>query len=344
MPINIRDAFTDYLRQHIGLKDVQITTWERIADGWETDVYAYQVVTPQHSEDKILRIFMGDSLGKARREYYGMSALDYLAYPVPQVSHLCEDARVVGGPFILMERIFGQPIGRVMHQDDALFERFIGLLVELHQLPPVPLHEVLPEVTPVTSLPDFWLTKLAWARQIALDQFRQTWAAPLLDWLDANPPHFPPDARPATLHNDYHPYNVLLTDEGDLRVIDWPNIEVGDFRYDLAWTILLMTTYTQSPDMRERILADYGRQAGQRVIDIEIFEVIAAARRLMDLVMTLGVGAAAMGLRPETVATMRGQVGHFRRVYEVLHSRSGLSLPMIEKLLADLENQDNRPS
>lgn len=337
MPIiNIREAFTGYLRQQLGLSEFNISTWERIADGWETDVYAYQLMTPQRTEDKILRIFMGDSLAKARREYYGMSALEYLGFAVPKVSHLCEDASVVGGPFILMQRIFGQPIGRVMAQDPALFSRFMALMVEYHQLPPVPLHEVVPDVVPVTNLPDAWATKLAWARQVALDQYRQAWAAPILDWLDTHPPYYPPDARPATLHNDYHPYNVLMTDEGDLFVIDWPNIEIGDARYDLAWTILLMTTYNQEPTMRERVLSEYSRHSGQPMVDIEIFEAIAAARRLMDMVMTMGAGAAAMGMRPETVATMRQQAGHFRAVYEVLRSRTDLSVPYVENVLAQL--------
>ncbi|KAB2856310.1 MAG: phosphotransferase, partial [Anaerolineae bacterium] len=175
MPIiNIREAFTGYLRQQLGLSEFNISHWERIADGWETDVYAYQLMTPQRSEDKILRIFMGDSLAKARREYYGMSALDYLGFAVPKVSHLCEDASIVGGPFILMQRIFGQPTGRVMHQDPALFSRFMGLMVEYHQLSPVPLHELVPDALPVTNLADAWAAKLVWARQVALDQYRQT--------------------------------------------------------------------------------------------------------------------------------------------------------------------------
>ncbi len=45
------------------------------------------------------------------------------------------------------------------------------------------------------------------------------------------------------VHWDYHPGNVLLRDDSSAVVIDWTQIDVSDPRFDLAWTLLLVSSY-----------------------------------------------------------------------------------------------------
>lgn len=45
------------------------------------------------------------------------------------------------------------------------------------------------------------------------------------------------------IHGDYNLGNILETD-GRFTIIDWTNIQLGDPRYDAAWSIFLMRIYT----------------------------------------------------------------------------------------------------
>lgn len=46
--------------------------------------------------------------------------------------------------------------------------------------------------------------------------------------------------RPAILHFDYHPLNVLFEGERLSAVLDWTNVQVGDRRADLARTLTIL--------------------------------------------------------------------------------------------------------
>ena len=46
--------------------------------------------------------------------------------------------------------------------------------------------------------------------------------------------------RPAVLHGDYHPLNVLLENGHVSGVLDWTNVQVGDRRADLARTLTIL--------------------------------------------------------------------------------------------------------
>lgn len=140
--------------------------------------------------------------------------------------------------------------------------------------------------------------------------------------------------RPSMIHMDYHPYNVLLRDDGTAFVIDWTNVQVSDYRMDLAWTLLLMSTYGH-PEARESVLGEYERIAGCRVEQIEFFEVAACLRRLFSIVVSLRGGAGKMGMRPGAEAMMK-DVPHIASVYARLRERTGLTIAAIEDLLASL--------
>ena len=119
--------------------------------------------------------------------------------------------------------------------------------------------------------------------------------------------------------------------------IDWSGFSLGDYRYDLAWTLLLVST-SGYPELRDLILSEYARLAGKPVEQIEYFDVLAVLRRLVDFSVSLGSGAEAMGMRSETVAIMRGRGDHYRQVYAILQDRTGLQIPEIEQLLDSLDS------
>ena len=156
---------------------------------------------------------------------------------------------------------------------------------------------------------------------------------PALDWLQAKIQ----DVRfgaPSVIHLDYHPYNVLLREDGAAFVIDWTNAQVSDYRLDLAWTLLLNSSYGH-PEMRELLLDEYRRISGDPVQQIAFFEVAASLRRLASILISLSAGPETLGMRAGAEAMMV-DIPHITSVYAIFCDRSGLRIPEIEELLSTL--------
>lgn len=314
---------------------VEISDVQPISDGWETEVYRFLLTHGARPATRILRLYPGvDAVEKSTREYQGMTLLRRVSgYPVPSMLRHETDPAWLGKPFVVMQQIDGLPLGRLMREQPErapeLAQRFVSLLVRLHRVayaPFVGLNAGAPG--------DFLANKLALAHSLMVEQLGQTWTLPALDWLAARQADALP-ARLAVLHGDFHPFNVLVTADDAAFVIDWGNIEVGDFRYDLAWTLLLAATQGGGQRERDQLLSAYEQQTGQPVEQIAYFEVIAALRRLLGYTVVLTNGAAEAGLRPEAADILRGQRPHFRAVYAILRAHTGLRLPEIERLLTE---------
>jgi len=103
----------------------------------------------------------------------------------------------------------------------------------------------------------------------------------------------------------------------------------GDYRADLAWTMLLMSTY-DDPAFREIILKSYEEASGREIRDIEFFDVLAIGRRILDVSSSFVVGAEQAGMRAGALKMMRKFSDHLHKVYELLKERTGLRLPEFE--------------
>lgn len=307
-----------------------------ISNGWENEVYAFSI----GSKDYILRLYPGEiAVEKSTREFNGMEALRRAGYPVPAVQRHETDLTWFGKPFVIMEKIAGQSLRHVLRaasaeRRGALFQRYCRLFVDLHTLDYRPFLSIgAPQYDP--DDPTLFLRmKLAEAQQILIDRFRLRDFLPALDWLAAHQGSVPARGWSA-LHLDYHDDNLLLTPDDRLYVIDWTNIEVGDYRYDLAWTVLLHSTYGH-PQMRDVILREYERQRGAAVEQIAYFEVMAAVRRLFTIVVSLGAGGEQLGMRPEAAALIQQHAGHITAVYDVFKDRCELRIPAVERLIESL--------
>jgi len=322
--------------------NIRISALTKISDGWESEVYPFTLeygeAAERTHEDLILRIYPGDyAPQKAAREFNGMKKLHELGFPVPEVLILELDDSPFGKPFVIMEKIDGRLMGAVINElpDEKkreLITLFCRMFVELHALdwrPFAPDPSVYETEDPYTFIKN-WLST---ARRHG-EHFQRNEFAPILAWLEERYLDVPCE-RLSVTHLDYHPYNILLRDDGGAFVIDWTNIDVADFRMDLAWTVLLTSTYG-NPEAREIILSEYERIVGHKIEQIEYFEVMASLRRLFSISASLSEGADKLGMRPEAVALMRQNVGHIENVYSVLCDRTGITIPEIEILLSTL--------
>ncbi|MHA2363073.1 MAG: phosphotransferase family protein [Candidatus Hodarchaeales archaeon] len=324
-----------YLRKNYFQKDVfQFKTLDRITDGWETEVYSFSFLQNNISKELILRIYPGnDAKEKSAREFKVMDYLHKNNYPVPEVLYLESDDSILGKPFVIMEKINPLSMGsKFMNSDRKTQEKIISLfcqkLVELHNL------DWKPFLKKDIKDPYYFInTKLGEFKNY-IHRFQKYEFHPSLEWL-SNKKSMVPCKKLSLTHNDYHFYNILLDKDDKPFIIDWGNADIADYRMDLAWTLLLMSTYGRAK-VREQILTTYDDIAGLRTENIEYFEVMACIRRLFSILVSLGEGAEELGMRPGAEDQIKQDKGHIENVYKLFQKYTRLELSGVENLLKNL--------
>src|SRR5690606_38132611 len=105
----------------------------------------------------------------------------------------------------------------------------------------------------------------------------------------------------AMIHWDFHPANVLFDPPDHYTVIDWTQAEIGDPRFDLAWTLLLAGTQA-SWEAAGRIQAGTIAQGGEVGPELDFFMAAACLKRLYSVLISLAKGAETLGMRPSAEA------------------------------------------
>jgi aminoglycoside phosphotransferase (APT) family kinase protein len=246
-----------YLRVQIKTPDLAYASRpERFSAGVENRVYGLRLDGAPHELDGplVLRLYAdGTEPSRARLEAAVHRAATTQGFPAPRVSHVCEDAMVLGAPFILMERLPGrimlEPIAQVGAGMLAPIRNWRGLLVRmpavmaelmasLHQLDPVVLERELAGV----GLDRRELSMEAHLQSIAerIDGAGLTGFAAAMTWLMDHRPPQPP--RLAICHGDLWFGNVLEEGRRVTGLIDWSSISVliADPAYDVGTTSVML--------------------------------------------------------------------------------------------------------
>jgi len=323
-------------------ENLGIVSLSRIGDGWENDVYSFRMEYEKggqpESQDLILRIYPGDDAHeKSAREFNVMKRLHEATFPVPEVLLLGSDDIPFGKPFVIMEKIEGRLMGDVFFESPRtkrreLLSLFCKMFVDLHKLDWKPFID--DPSSHITEDSDAFMKKKFSKWQDYFHSFRKDEFDPVFDWLNERSLSVR-WSRPSLIHWDYHPWNVLLRNDGAPFIIDWTSAEVLDFRFDLAWTLLLIRTHAHRR-MARSVLNEYVRIAGHRIEHLDFFEVAACARRLFSISVSLSDGAERMGMRPGAETVMKESAGPLKQVYALLHHRTGIKIPKVETLLSDI--------
>ncbi len=338
---NIQKLLQDYYARAFPTKSgLQVQELVNITDGWESEIYSfvaeYGPKTGRLRQELVLRLYSGENAHtKAAHEFHSMSQLRRAGYPVPQVFLAERKHSPLGKPFIIMERINGQVMGPLLSSSPSekqqyLLTLFCKLFVQLHALD----WRLFVDSTDRHSDPYLFIDQWLDSARRTLTSSPQVGLLPIVEWLQDRRDDLPCQ-RPSPVHQDYHPYNVLIRDDGSAVVIDWTGFDVSDARFDLGWTLMLAHAYA-GEHMRSRILQEYERLSGAVVKHIECFEVCACARRLFDIAVSLSAGAERQGMRREAVTMMKHQREAHQRVYDLLLKRTGIQLTTIEELVAAL--------
>ena len=340
MSTNIQNTLQEtYTRNFPDNEFVRIDNVCRISDGWETDIYAFDLESGQAGErtraELILRIYPGAGGAiESVREFKGMRWLHESGYPVPQVHLQAGEYSPFGYPFVIMDRIDGQVMRQIMNntpeeEQEGLLTLFCDLFVNLHNLDWRSYSESSKQIdhSDPYQYCDYWIST---GRQ-GIQQFELQGFSEPLDWFEEKRSEIP-CLRPSVVHLDFHPNNVLLRADGQAFVIDWSQVSLSDARFDLAWTLVLAYAYMGN-QWRNQILAEYERLNRAKIDRIEVFEAFACTRRLFTVVASLTHGAETFGMRPDAVESMRQQIGPLSNVYNRLQDITGIRVPEVDRLL-----------
>ena len=181
------------------------------------------------------------------REFKLLTGLASVGYPVPQPIALCEDAGVIGAPFVLMEFVDGLII------DDAAIasslnavsareasQNLVRCLADLHNIDPVDAG--LADL----GKPAGYLQRqlLRWIKQWELTKkIDYPAAGQLITWLQQAVTTVPENTKASIVHGDFRLDNTIL-DPQTMKikaVLDWEMSTLGDPLLDVALTLLYMT-------------------------------------------------------------------------------------------------------
>jgi aminoglycoside phosphotransferase (APT) family kinase protein len=193
-----------------------------------------------------------------RREYVVMEALAATDVPVPRPVAFCDDPKVIGAPFYLMERVEGTPY-REAHELEALGAASTARTCEAMVDTLAMLHTVDPAAVGLRDFgrPSGFLTRQVdrWGRQMAGSlQRRIEHSDDLLQALRVRAATIPDvsldDRTAAIVHGDYRLDNLLIADGEVTAVIDWEMATLGDPLTDLA-LLVVYSSMTEVFDVPE---------------------------------------------------------------------------------------------
>ena len=151
--------------------------------------------------------------------------------PVAEVVAASDDPSVVGGAFIVVERLAGETIARRILRDDAfaaarsvLVAQSGAALARIHAIDPaaVPALRAQDPVGQLRALVDALEPRMGPHPAFELG-FR---------WLER---HRPPPGPTTVVHGDFRLGNLLVDEHGLAAVLDWELAHLGDPVEDLGW-------------------------------------------------------------------------------------------------------------
>jgi len=325
-------------------EEIEIHEITSLAKGWETElfsfIYRYKQEEEEIERNLILRIYPGSNLEeKTKWEFSVLRALFNAGYPVPETHMLELDTGYFGYPFIVMERIIGKDMGEefTKAQQEKDFDKIVIDFYQIHSKLFVDLHNLDWKIlsidieTETEITPSYLLDRRIANSERIIEQNQLQDMSPLFQWLKEKKSILLFD-KISIIHQDFHPHNIMLSEDGKAYVIDWPACYIGDFRQDLGWTLLLTGAYSTKP-IRDMVLMYYEKARGSEVEDIEYFEILAAARRIMDILIFFKQSPETAGIREETIQQIKETVFHLEYIASFVKDKTSISIPIFDELI-----------
>lgn len=320
-------------------QNIKIDNINEITAGWETELYSFILEYTKDkkvkSEKLVIRIYPGDfAENKLSNEFFIYTNLSKQNYPVPKIHYMTTDKQYIGRPFLIMDWITGGTLDDRLnlHFKETMLI-FCKLFVDLHRLDWQPFVRKLNSKK--TLIPTIDLHIDALEKRVKINNLNEL--LPIVHWLKDERKKIENEYL-AIGHYDFHTFNILLDEKGSLFVIDWPSAKVNDFRFDLAWTLVLYNAYSNR-ESRDLLFETYQEVAGKQIDHISFFEVAGILRRLCDILITFKANAESTGLRDGVVKMIKESIDHVENLNSHLEELSGIRIREIDELVLEVRNE-----
>ena len=229
---------------------------QRIQGGFDTTIFGFALdhVPPPLAGPLILRLSRaGADPERVKLETVVQNTLADMGYLAPRVMATEGDPSILGGPFMIMERVPGRTLAHAVEGFgagsslpervrlllslpsvlSAIIDEWVEMQIRLHQLPA----ETLLQAVTAAGIDARMITlEGQFARlRATVERCALTGLNASLAWLDQ---HRPAQAPEATIcHGDFHPLNVLADNGKPTGVIDWANVVIAEPAMDVGSAI-----------------------------------------------------------------------------------------------------------
>lgn len=306
----------------------------RLTGGWESYIYSLDISHGDQTTAAVVRILHGNNtLDRARHEYDAMVKLNSLGIPIPKpyLSGFFESTKQ---GYILMERLKGRILGDIIQDPEVensqdYIIKFVEDFVKLHEADWTRVADrdsAYPIHTDPLAFIGPYLER--YAKAIHAHGFEEL--IPLLEILQDHIEDATCE-RLSLTHNDYHPFNVMVLENGDHRIIDWPSTDIRDARVDLGWSLMLIRSATND-QLRDIVYDLYTEMSSYEIENIEYFELLASMRRLFDIYRL--IFAEDTGMTPEATEAILGEMRQMGiNVMLFVNEMTELEFPQLEDVL-----------
>jgi aminoglycoside phosphotransferase (APT) family kinase protein len=214
------------------------------AGGFVTDVYAFELdgAPPEWSGPLVLRVYPeGTDRLSVQRERCAQEVVASQGVPAPRVVAYDDSPASLGSPYMVMERMPGQPqmridFPRIFVEIPKLFtlpRRHAAAMFVVHELDAEPLIAAFDAagIDRRNAGPDHWLDR---SEQL-MNRWNLVGLESGLGWLRANPP--PPPERLSICHGDLFGANILEVRGKISGILDWNLVTVADRAFDIGGQI-----------------------------------------------------------------------------------------------------------
>lgn len=232
----------------------------RIQGGFDTAIFGFTLdrVPPQLQGPLVLRLSRAIAdPARVKLETVVQNTIAGMGYAAPRVLVTETEPGVLGGPFMIMQRVPGKTLAHAIEGFGAsralperarlllrlpavlngIIEQWVEMQFRLHRLPAEALLEAVTAVGIDAALVTFegQLARL----QATAERFALAGLQPGLAWLGD---HRPVPGQMSICHGDFHPLNILAEDGKPTGVIDWPNVVIADPAMDVGSAIANIST------------------------------------------------------------------------------------------------------
>lgn len=233
-------ALLEYLRGLLDAPDLAFAEPpEAIGRGFDTYIYAFRLqdgaIQQEWARPLVLRLYTSTGqTTKAEQEAAVQRFAAARGYPALDPLAVEREAAAFGLPLMIMDRAPGVPMLERLGMSPFAVARQFARMAELHAR----LHRLPVDGCPLPAEGPLVERRLAELRgRIARTESDAALDAGLR-WLEERKGAVIPE-EPSLCHNDFHPLNILVADDGQLTVLDWTDAAVGDRLHDVARTLSL---------------------------------------------------------------------------------------------------------